>query len=359
MKVKSHVLITVSVLCGAAMVLAQNKTNISFKSKSGDFAIENIAEQMFEGVSGTNIVDFEFTGAPLNGRSNTQKLTFKANKATGKIRSESNGKMFLQTATLSGSVSLTQNPNTNESVTLTSQSLTITEATDRKSATVKIPSALKITGSSKGIPGTITASSGTVTLVGPPDKDRTLDKADLNGAVNADFSQTDSKKRTSKSNIATVGLKLDQQGDSTVFNFANKFTYTRIGVDENGNPTKATFTGISGQIVTPDITREMSGRPVRTANIAGPVVITFDGKNKEGEDVTIVAKGDKATMDTNGQILLTGNVSIVGSGIDYQSEGSAQTIFVIVDEQMKPIRYGARGNPAKVDIKPVKDGEKN
>jgi len=358
MKLKFPLFISCLAVGCIGLVVAQNKTNISFKSKSGDFAIENISEQMFEGDPSTNSVDFEFTGSPLNGRSASQNLTFTTKKAVGKIRSEKNGKMFLLTATLSGGVTLTQNPKANESFSLKSASLTITEAADRSSATVKIPSALTITGNSGGIPGTIKAASGTIVLLGAADKDRTLDKATLSGAVDATFTQTDANGRSSQSSIDTVGLTLDQQASTTLFNFANKFVYTRIGRDEKGNPTKATFTGLSGSIVTPNITQAAKGRPVTSANIAGPVTMTFDGKNAEGEDVRIVAKGDKATMDANGQILLTGNVSIEGSGIDYQSEGSAQTIFVNVDENMKPIRYGARGTPAKVDIKPTGGGGK-
>ncbi|QYK52417.1 MAG: hypothetical protein KF824_09120 [Fimbriimonadaceae bacterium] len=357
MKLKFPLLISCLIVSSIGLVVAQNKTNISFKSKSGDFAIENISEQLFEGDPSTNSVDFEFSGNPLQGRSASQNLTFTSAKAEGKIRSEKNGKMYLLTATLSGGVTLNQNPKADESFTLKSQSLTITEAADRKSATVKIPSSLTITANGGGFPGNITAASGTVLLSGPPDKDRTLDKATLSGAVNANFTQTDSKKKKSLSNIQTVGLTMDQQGPSTLFQFGNKFTYTRTGVDEKGNPTKATFTGLGGNIVTPDITKASKGRPVSSANISGPVVMTFEGKNSDGEDVTITAKGDKATMDASGQILLTGNVSIVGSGLDYQSEGSAQTIFVVVNDDMKPIRYGARGNPAKVNIKPTKDGD--
>ncbi len=341
--------ITITVAACAAIVLAQNKTGVSFKSKSGDFEISNITEQVFELDAKTNAIDFEFDGKPLTGRSDSQKLSFTAAKAKGQIRNGSNGTMYLLNTTLSGNVVIRQNPGTSEEVALESTSLTLKETPNRASANLTFSSAITLTAKE---PNTkLTASSGIVTLSGPANGNRQLDQVTLRGSVNVTANSNGVTKLT------TTGLLLNQRPTTSVFQFNNSFTVTNSANDENGRPRTVKFTGTSGSITTPNITQKSNSRPITSASIKGRVNIDFDGRDKEGNAIDLHAEGDRLTMDAKGEILLIGNVKITGGGLDYQSDGESQTIYILVDNNMKPLKYGARGNPAKVSIKP--DGGKN
>lgn len=336
--------ISITVLTCAALVVAQNKTGVSFKSKSGDFEISNISEQVFELDAQTNAIDFEFDGKPLTGRSDSQKLGFTAGKAQGQIRNGKNGTMYLLNTTLSGNVSIRQNPGTSEEVTVTSASMTLKEAPNRAAANLTFNSAVTLTAKDPNT--TLTAASGVVTLSGQANGNRQLDQVTLRGAVNVTASTNGTTKLT------TNGLILNQRPTTSVFQFNNSFTVTNSANDENGRPRTVKFTGVGGSITTPNITKASNARPIASANIRGRVKIDFDGRDKEGNPIDLHAEGDRLTMDAKGEILLIGNVKITGGGLDYQSDGESQTIYILVDNNMKPLKYGARGNPTKVNIKP-------
>lgn len=328
----------------AVVVLAQNLTGVEFKSKSGDFSIANISEQMFESDAAAKAIDFEFSGKPLRGRSDSQSASFESLAAKGQIRSGSGGTMYLLSATLSGGVTLRQNPGKPDEVILSSPAVTLKEAPNRLAMTATFSGSLSV--SAKDPDAKITAGSGTVTLSGPAGQNRSLDQATLRGSVSV---TVNSQGTTS---LKTTGLLLNQRSASTVFQMANPFTIVRTAQDGTGRPVRVEFKGTSGNVTTPDITKASKGRPVTQASIQGPVTVTFDGKSKDGDDLHLVARGDRMTLDPAGKLLLTGNVSIEGGGLDYQSQGSGQTVYILLDETMKPTRYGAAGDPAKIDVKP-------
>lgn len=336
--------IALTFVAGTALVFAQNKTGIEFKSKSGDFSISNISDQLFEGDPANNSVDFEFSGNPLQGRSNSQKLSFTATKATGQIRTGAAGTMYLLTTTLSGNVSVKQNPGTSEEVTLTSPSLTLKESPNRTSTSLTFPSALTISANDPN--ANLKAASGVVTLSGPANGNRILDQATLRGSVTA------TAVGNGQTTLTTNGLLLNQRASTSVFQLNNSFKFTNNSRDASGKPRTVTLNGTGGTITTPDITKASKGRPITNASIKGRVVITFAGSSNDGSPLNLTASGDRLTMDSKGEILLIGNVKIEGGGLDYQSDGESQTIYIQVDENMKPLKYGARGNPAKVNIKP-------
>ncbi len=332
----------------ATLLIAQNTTGISFKSKSGDFEISNITDQLFEANPQTNAIDFEFTGKPLRGRSSTQKIAFTASRATGQIRSGKDGTMYLLKANLTGSVDVTQNPGTSEEVQITSPSMTISEAANRSSATINFPGPVTIHAKS---PTTkITAAGGSASLVGSANTNRELRNVKLSGTVNATITQEGT------TNLITTGLDLDQAANSSSFTLSRPFTLTNNSKNPSGQPQKVILKATAGTITTPNITKPSSGRPITTANLRGRVTIDFTGTDRDGSPVDLSASGDRLTMDAKGEILLIGNVKITGNGLDYQSDGESQTVYILVNEQMEPTRYGARGNPTKVNIKP--DGGK-
>lgn len=335
----------------ALLAWAQNSTDVSFKSKSGDFAIENIAQQLFQGDPTTNSIDFEFSGKPLRGRSSSQNLTFTASNAEGKIRSASGGKMFLLSATLSGGVTLTQNPAGGQFV-LKGSKVEYAEAANRGSATVRVPGDLTITGESSGSPVDIRAGGGSVVLLGPAGSDRTLSQADLTGRVVADIGSPGPAAKPRKNHIETTGLTLTQASGESKFSFRNPFTFTQSGVDEAGRTQSMTLRGSSGTVFAPALGGKSSGRSIRRADIQGRVKITFTGFDKNGEPLDIQAAGDRLTMNAEGRIVLTGNVELSGNGLDYSSSGASQSVYIQLDEQMKPVRYGATGNPSEVTFKP-------
>lgn len=336
-------------LCATAtLLIAQNTTGISFKSKSGDFEINNITDQLFEANPQTNAIDFEFSGKPLRGRSSSQKIAFTAARATGQIRSGKDGTMYLLKANLTGSVDITQNPGTSDEVQISSPSISISEAANRSSATVNFPGAVTIV--SKNPASTITAAGGSATLIGSANTNRELRNVKLSGTVNATITQEGT------TTLTTTGLDLDQAANSSTFNLSRPFTLTNNSKNPSGQPQKVILKATAGTITTPNITRASSGRPITTANLRGRVTIDFTGTDKDGSPVELSASGDRMTMDAEGEILLIGNVKITGNGLDYQSDGESQTVYIQVNERMEPTRYGARGNPAKVNIKP--DGGK-
>ncbi len=339
-------------LLGVALLAwAQNSSDVSFKSKSGDFAIENIAQQLFQGDAATNSIDFEFSGKPLLGRSNSQNLSFTASHAEGKIRSSPGGNMFLLNATLTGSVAITQNPQGSEFV-LKGEKVEYSEAQNRGSATVRVPGSLSIVGQSNGSPIDIRAGGGSVVLLGPAGSARTLSQADLTGRVVADIGSPGPAGKPRQNRVETTGLTLTQESGASKFSFRNAFTFRQSGTDEAGRAQSVMVTGASGSILTPPIGGRTSGRSIRSADIAGRVKITFQGFDRNGEKVDLQAQGDRLTMNANGRILLTGNVELSGNGLDYTSSGASQSVFIQVDENMKPQQYGASGNPSEITFKP-------
>lgn len=335
---------SIFLIATSALLVAQNTTGISFKSKSGDFEISNITEQLFEANPNTNAIDFEFTGKPLRGRSSTQRIQFNADRATGQIRSGKDGTMYLLKSNLSGKVTVTQNPGTAEQVTLDSPSITITEAADRSSATILFPGSISIVAKD---PATkITAAGGSATLVGSANTTRELRNIKLSGTINATITQAGT------TNLATSGLTLDQATNATTFNLDRPFTLTNSSQNNVGKPQRVVLKATAGTLTTPSINKSSSGRPITSANLRGRVTIDFTGTDKDGEPINLTASGDRLTMDAKGEILLIGNVKIAGNGLDYQSDGESQTVYIQVNESMEPTRYGARGNPAKVNIKP-------
>lgn len=328
----------------AALVVAQNLTGIEFKSKSGDLSIANISEQLFESDPAAKSIDFEFSGKPLRGRSDSQKTAFEAASAKGQIRTGSGGTMYLLNATLSGGVTLWQNRGSSDEVSLQGSALTVKEAPNRLSMHVGVPGSLTLKGQDPD--ATITAAGGSVTLSGPAGKNRTLDQATLNGAVSL------VARSNGTTTLKTTGLMLNQRPGSSVFQLNTSFVVSNSGQDPNGHTRQVTLEGRGGNFTTPDITKASTGRPLTSANIKGRVTVTFDGRTKSGDDLHLVAKGDRLTMDSGGKILLTGNVSIEGGGLDYQGEGASQTVYILVDDKMQPIRYGATGDPARINFKP-------
>lgn len=343
------VLTVSALLCAAFITMAQSSTNVSFKSKSGDFAIENIAQQLFEGQPGSNSIDFEFSGKPLRGRSSSQNLSFTAQTAKGQIRSLSEGKMYLLSATLSGGVNLTQNP-AGSSFTLKGQTLEYSESADRNSATITVPGALSITGNSKGQPIDIQAAGGQVKLAGAAGSDRTLSEARLTGKVRAMLDSLGAGGKSNKNLVETTGLTLNQLSAESRLTFPNAFTFTQSGPDANGRAQSVTLNAKGGTLSLPP--QGSAGRPIRQADLDGRVRIEFKGFDKQGERVELVASGDKLQMNTEGRIVLVGNVELSGNGLDYSSQGASQTVYIQVDEQMKPVQYGAAGSPSEIKLKP-------
>ncbi len=274
----------------------------------------------------------------------SQKLSFTANKAQGQIRNGKNGTMYLLNTTLSGGVTINQNSGTSEEVIVTSPSMTLKEAPNRASASLNFNSTVKI--ESKNPKTTLTAASGLATVSGLANGNRQLDQVTLKGTVNVTATNNGT------TTLSTTGLILNQRSATSVFQFNNAFTVTNAAKDANGRTTTVKFNGASGSITTPNITQKSTGRPITNANIKGRIKIDFDGTDKEGNPINLHAEGDRLTMDSKGEILLIGNVKIIGGGLDYQSDGESQTIYILVDNDMKPLKYGARGNPTKVNIKP-------
>jgi hypothetical protein len=341
--------LTLTIATCAALVVAQNKTGVSFKSKSGDFEISNISDQVFELDAKTSAIDFEFDGKPLTGRSDSQKLSFTAAKAKGQIRNGKSGSMYLLSTTLSGGVTIRQNPGTSEEVSVVSASMSLKEAPNRAAASLNFSSAVTLTAKDPNT--TLTANSGVITLSGPANGNRQLDQVTLKGSVNVTANNNGVTKLT------TTGLLLNQRTSTSVFQFNNSFTVTNTAKDNNGRPRTVKFTGTSGSVTIPNITQKSNSRPISSASIRGRVKIDFDGTDKQGQPIDLHAEGDRLTMDSQGEILLIGNVKITGGGLDYQSDGESQTIYILVDNDMKPLKYGARGNPTKVNIRPGGGGK--
>jgi lipopolysaccharide export system protein LptA len=327
-----------------AITFSQASTRASLKSKSGDFAIENISEQLIE--ANEKQVIFELDGSPLRGRSNSQRLSFESKRAKGTAIREKAGTMFLQTVTLTGDVAIKQNPGKPDETVVRSDSMTLKEAANRARATVTFSNPVTVVDEARK--ANLTAQSGSVTFIGGPNEEREVELITLKGGAVAKI------QRDSTTTLSTNLILVNQRKSSSVFQFSSPITITDSGKDQSGRARSIKLTGSGGSVTVP---KSSQGRPISNANIQGRVTITFDGFDKDGAPLDLVASGDRLTMNESGEILLIGNVKIEGGGLDYESQGTSQTIFIQVDNDMKPLRYGARGNPAKVDIKPDGGGD--
>lgn len=334
--------------CIVAVLVAQQPETTRFASKKGDFAIENIQKEFFEGSGGS--VEFEFSGSPLRGYSRSQALDFEALKAEGSAKSGADKSMFLNEATLSGNVRLWQNKGTADERLLTTASLTMAESGDRSSATVTLPGAFQVKSKS-GTDG-LSAGSGKIVFSGGAGQTRVMRSASLSGGVMASVSSADGTHRMDSSSV-----KIDQVSGGTKFTFASDLVSNH---QVNGATNRTvSFTAQSGWVSTPDITKRTGKgkRPVTGADLVGPVtikVVSVSAKDKE--PLTITAKGDHLTMDENGVLVLKGNITVESDDLSYARSGTSQELYVNFGPDMEVLKYGSRGAPAKVEIKPKGGG---
>ena len=338
----------VGVLVCSALIAGQVGETTRFASKKGDFSIENIAKEFFEGSAGT--VEFEFSGTPLRGKSTAQSLAFEALTAKGTAKSASDKSMYLSVATLSGDVRLWHNRGKSEERLLTTKSLTLTEAQDHSSATVTLPGSFQVV--SKSGDDDISAGAGKIVFAGKSGSERVMRSATLSGAVQVSASTENGAHKLKSSSVV-----IEQVSTGTRFTFPSDLD-TSHRLTGQGTRT-VTFKAQSGWVTTPDIMKRspFHGRPVTGAELRGPVTIKIVSVSaKEKEPMTITATGDNMTLDSNGVLILRGNITVESDDMSYTRSGTSQELYVNFGPDMEVLKYGSRGAPAKVEIKPKGGG---
>lgn len=338
---------------------------VRFASRNGDFAIENIRDELFEGDPATGRFTFEFAGSPLRGRSNNQNLSFTARQAQGEARTtrapgQTSGRadsIFLAQADLSGAVVLVQNPGTPTSRTLRTERLAFQEAPDRQSASISLPAPFRLeSGPQKD---TLRAAAGTLTLAGPPTQDRRLTQAVLRGGVSANIT-TNNAQGSTRTSLETARLTLAQTGQTTRFTLPNRFTFSQSTSQKSPRENlrrTITIRAASGTIVIPDIekTNPPGSRPITSADIKGRVFLTLDSvtTTPDGDQpLKITAEGDSLVFTPEGELRLFGSVIVTSDDFAYTRRGTSQILFILLDQDMRILRYGSRGEPTRTEIRP-------
>ncbi|MDI9637338.1 hypothetical protein QPK87_10440 [Kamptonema cortianum] len=357
MKLNRHGSWFLLVALATVAIAAPQQRLFTWESKKGDFAIRQIQSQLIEGAPDSGF-KVEFKGSPLTGFSKSQSIDFTGTTLNATIKTASGGSMFLDSGTLTGQVTLWVDKGKASEQTLTTSTLSFKENADRSGANVTLPQSFVVVAKRDGAESArITAQSGSLVLSGKADQNRTITSAQLSGALTAKTSGTRGS-ATYSTTLSTQSLRMREGDVGSVFTLSNAFQFVdQESAGGSGSARKFSLSGSGGTLTLPSVfgASKRTGRPIKSASISGKVILVLEttpAKGGNAEPSVIRATGDKLTMDASGRIELSGNVEMETDSL----KGSSDFAYILVDENMKVLKYGAGGNPAKADYKPSSGG---